>query len=198
MLDVCFAGGIGAKVFIPAASPPPGSPATNPFDQLSGDGRLVLTASTATESAWEMNRTSHGLLSFYLLEALQGAEEVRDAGKISAYRLLDYVTKRVIDRSTQLGRPQHPTLRGHFDGELSWPVFRPGPTYFAAFPERARNPVTADLTSLESHGFPPPLLRAWAGTISALNQLQIDAVNDYGLLQGVTWWSPLPRLPVRR
>ena len=48
----------------------------NPFDHLSGEGRLLLTASTATEPAREMNRTSHGLLTFYLLEALQGAEEV--------------------------------------------------------------------------------------------------------------------------
>jgi replicative superfamily II helicase len=38
--------------------------------------------------------------------------------------------------------------------------------------------------SLESYGFPPELLRAWAGTIPTLNQLQIDAVNEHGLLQG--------------
>ncbi|MCE9561155.1 MAG: DEAD/DEAH box helicase [Planctomycetes bacterium] len=182
VIDACFSGGIGAKVFIPAAAagPLPG----NPFDQLSGEGRLVLTAASASEPAWEIGRFSHGLLTFHLLEALRGAEGVREAGKISIYRLLDYVTKRVIDRSAQLGRPQHPTLRGHFDGELTWPVFRPGPTYFAAFPERARKPVTADIMSLESYGFPPELLRAWAGTIPTLNQLQIDAVNDYGLLKG--------------
>jgi uncharacterized caspase-like protein len=144
VIDACFSGGIGAKVFIPATSvagPPPG----HPFDQLSGEGRLVLTAASASEPAWEIGRFSHGLLTFYLLEALQGAEEVREAGKLSIYRLLDYVTKRVVDRSTQLGRPQHPTLRGHFDGELTWPIFRPGPTYFAAFPsgpERRSRPTS--------------------------------------------------------
>src|SRR5208282_2219258 len=143
-----------------------------------------LTASAASEPALEMGRVSHGLLTFYLLEALQGVEEVRDAGKISLYRLLDYVTRRVIDRATQLGKPQHPTLRGHFDGELTWPIFQPGPTYKAAFPERSPKPVTADLMSLESHGFPPELLSAWAGSIPSLNQLQIDAVNDFGLLRG--------------
>jgi helicase len=83
-----------------------------------------------------------------------------------------------------LGRPQHPTLRGHFDGEVTWPIFRPGPTYYAAFPERARRPVTADINSLETYGFPPELLHAWAGAIPALNQLQIDAINDFGLLRG--------------
>lgn len=69
VLDSCFAGGIGAKVFIPAAGPQSAQAAANPFDQLSGQGRLVLTASTATEPAWEMNRFSHSLLTFYLVEA---------------------------------------------------------------------------------------------------------------------------------
>ncbi len=184
IIDSCFAGGIGAKVFIPDAVAPPCPPPGNPLDQLSGEGRLVLTATAATEPAWEIGQSSHGLLTFYLLEALQGAEEVRDAGKISVYRLLDYVTRRVIDRATQLGRPQHPTLRGHLEGELTWPIFRPGPTYQAAFPERSPKPVIADLSSLETYGFPQELLRAWAGSIPTLNQLQIDAINDFGLLRG--------------
>ena len=183
IIDSCFSGGIGAKVFMPDVKVPPSQPPGN-LDQLSGEGRLVLTATASTESAWEMSRFSHGLLTFYVLEALQGAEEVRDAGKISVYRLLEYVTRRVIDRATQMGKQQHPTLRGHFDGELTWPVFRPGPVYRAAFPERSPNPVTADIASLQTYGFPPELLHAWASSIPALNQLQIDAINDFGLLRG--------------
>lgn len=184
IIDCCFSGGIGAKVFIADSKPPAHQPSGNPLDQLSGEGRLVLSAAAANEPAWEMGQFSHGLLTFYLLEALQGVEEVRDAGKISVYRLLDYVTRRVIDKATQLGKPQHPTLRGHIDGELTWPIFWPGPTYQAAFPERSPSPVTADIMSLETYGFPPELLHAWAGSIPALNQLQIDAINDFGLLRG--------------
>src|SRR5262249_2226382 len=73
--------------------------------------------------------------------------------------------------------------RGQVDGEFSWPVFTPGAAYRAAFPERCRQPVTADVMSLEPYGFPPDFLRAWAGSIPSLNQLQIDAVNQFGLLQ---------------
>ncbi len=183
IVDACFSGGIGAKIFTPTTNSS-APQAIDPLDQLCGAGRLVLTASSASQPAWEIGRASHGLLTYYLLEALQGAEEVRDAGKISIFRLLDYVTKRVIDKATQLGRPQHPTLRGHIDGELTWPVFQPGATYFKAFPERARQPITPDIMSLQSYGFPAELLRAWAGAIPSLNQLQVDAVNDYGLLAG--------------
>jgi helicase len=79
IIDACFSGGIGAKVFIPATAAPGLS--GNPFDQLSGEGRLVLTAASASEPAWELGGSSHGLLTFYLLEALQGAEEVRDLAR---------------------------------------------------------------------------------------------------------------------
>jgi helicase len=99
IIDSCFAGGIGAKVFIPDSSVPQNQPSVDPFDQLSGDGRLVITSTAATEPAWEIGKFSHGLLTFYLLEALQGAEEVLAAGKISIYRLLDYVTRRVFARN---------------------------------------------------------------------------------------------------
>ena len=74
------------------------------LDQLAGDGRLILTASTANQPAWENPKIGHGLLTNFLLEALQGAEEVRKAGKVSVYRLLDYVTSRVVDAANQFWR----------------------------------------------------------------------------------------------
>jgi replicative superfamily II helicase len=185
VLDCCFSGGMGAKVFVAEATPRSVESAQSLLEQMSGRGRLVLTASTATQRAWETSRYRHGLLTYHLLHALQGAEEVVDAGKVQVYRLLEYVTRRVTaDASASFGKDQHPTLRGQLDGELTWPVFTPGPAYRAAFPDRCAQPVTADIPSLLPHGFPPELLAAWAGSIPALNQLQTDAINQYGLLRG--------------
>lgn len=56
--------------------------------------------------------------------------------------------------------------------------------YRAAFPEMAHPVATADISSLASFGFPQPVIEAWAGGIPRLNQLQLDAINDYGLLRG--------------
>jgi replicative superfamily II helicase len=184
ILDCCFSGGMGAKVLRVETAPRDLLSADAALEQLSGDGRLILTASTATEPAWENARLGHGLLSYYLIEALQGTEEVRQSGKIAIYRLLEYVTQRAIDGSTQLGRPQHPTLRGQIDGELTWPQFRPGVLYRAAFPERVRAPATSDIGSLQACGFPPSVLAAWAGSIPSLNQLQLDAINQFNVLEG--------------
>jgi ATP-dependent DNA helicase len=184
VLDCCFSGAMGAKVLQVDSKPRSLLSEAALLDQLAGDGRLILTASTENQPAWESQKIGHGLLSHFLLEALQGAEEVRKAGKVSVYRLLDYVTTRVVDSARQFGSRQEPTLRGTLDGELTWPVFTPGPLYAAAFPEQQQPKVTADVASLKPHGFPPDLLAAWAESIPSLNELQQDAINEFGLLGG--------------
>lgn len=183
-LDCCFSGGMGAKVLHVDMIPRNLASTDELLDQLSGEGRLVLTASKATEEAWEDPRRGHGLLTFHLLQALQGIEEVERAGKISVYRLLEYVTRRVVDDATQMGKVQNPTLRGKIDGEMNWPRFTPGKVYYAAFPGRKHVPVIADIQSLSVYGFPPALISTWAGSIPTLNQLQLDAINGFGLLDG--------------
>jgi replicative superfamily II helicase len=184
ILDCCFSGGLSAKVFVSDAMPRSIASTDDLLDQMSGKGRLVLTAATANQEAWETGRYRHGLLTYHLLHALQGAEEVVDGGKIAVYRLLEYVTRRVTSDAATIGKVQQPTLRGQIDGELTWPVFTPGEAYRAAFPDRCPQPANADVMSLQVHGFPLELLTAWAGSISSLNQLQLDAINEFGLLEG--------------
>lgn len=183
-LDCCFSGGMGAKVLQVETVARNFRSAESALAQLSGEGRIILTASSPTEPAYENTRLGHGLLTYSLLEALQGAEEVQQSGKLAVYRLLEYVTQRVVDAAAGLGKPQHPTLRGRIDGELTWPVFKPGVHYRAAFPERSHPEVTPDIQSLEAYGFPPMLLQAWAGAIPSLNSLQLAALNEFNLLEG--------------
>ena len=40
------------------------------------------------------------------------------------------------------------------------------------------------MQSLVDLGFPSDVVQAWASEIPALNQLQLDAINDYGILRG--------------
>ncbi len=185
VLDCCFSGEMGAKVFVADATPRLTESGESLLEHISGRGRLVLTAATANQRAWEAGRYRHGLLSYHLIQALQGAEEVVDGGKVQVYRLLEYVSRRVTaDAATGFGKDQHPTVRGQLDGELTWPVFTPRDAYATAFPSQCVQPVTTDVMSLEAHGFPTELLAAWAGSITSLNQLQLDAINQYGLLRG--------------
>ncbi|MFA5780335.1 MAG: DEAD/DEAH box helicase [Elusimicrobiota bacterium] len=184
VLDCCFSGGMGAKALQVDVVSRELTSAEELLKQLSGEGRLILTASRANERAWENQKLGHGLLTYHLLTAMQGAEEVKKAGKIGIYRLLEYVTERVIDSAAKIGKLQNPTLLGKIDGSLTLPIFTAGKLYVAAFPERTRQKITTDIKSLEPYGFPKELLKMWAGYIPSLNQLQIDAVNDFGLLDG--------------
>lgn len=184
VLDCCFSGGMGAKVLQLAALPRSLDSAERALAQLSGEGRIIITASRATEEAWENPRLGHGLLTYYLLEALQGAPEVRSAGRVSVYRLLEYVGQRVADESAVLGQTQQPTLRGQVDGEFGWSVLEPGPLFTRYFPERVRQPVTSDIQSLAAFGFPQGVLDAWSGSIGSLNALQVEAINDFHVLDG--------------
>lgn len=183
-LDCCFSGGMGAKVLHIETIPRNLSSVEKALAQLSGEGRLILTASSPTEEASENLRLRHGLLTYFLLKALQGAPMVQQNGQLPVYRLLEYVTQQVIDASTQLGKPQHPTLLGQIEGEFVWPVFQPGERYRALFPERVQPRITADIHSLEAYGFPSTLLDSWAGSIPSLNPMQLEAIQEYRLLEG--------------
>ena len=184
VLDCCFSGGMGAKALQVDARPRSLESVDAELNRISGEGRVVLTASGPTQPAWESSRFGHGLLTLYLIEALQGPAEIREGDRIGLLRLLDYVSRRVADAASQIRHEQHPAIRGTFDGEYSWPVMMPGPTYRAAFPEYGTPVATAEIASLAAFGFPQAVIDAWAGDIPNLNQLQLEAINEYGVLRG--------------
>jgi replicative superfamily II helicase len=184
VLDCCFSGGMGAKALQVEGFPRDIQSIEGKLNQISGQGRVILTASGPTQRAWENPRLGHGFLTLHLLEALQGPQEITEAGRIGVLRLLDYVARRVVDAAAQIRREQHPSVRGTFDGEFTWPVLAAGPMYRAAFPDRGGPVAAADIASLAAFGFPEAVIAAWAGDIPNLNHLQLDAINEYGVLRG--------------
>ncbi len=186
VLDCCFSGGFGARVLASGLRPRslPTDPISEALGRFTGMGRLAFTASGALEEAHESPRHGHGLMTYRLLEALQGVPDALDGTSTSLLRLLEYVTRTVQADAQQMGKQQTPTLRGQLDGAPLWPVLKPGRRYAEIFPERTRPPATSDLASLAPYGFTRELLDAWAGRICALNELQLSAINDYGALDG--------------
>lgn len=191
VLDCCFSGGAGAKVLHTPGLPRGdvnGMPLSTEavLERLAGAGRLILTASTAEQPAWEDARLGHGLLTHHLLEGLLGRTDGSAAGsQINLHDLLKFITRSVKERaSSRFHAHQEPTLRGQWDGEVFWPVFTPGPLYEVIHPSVKPQPVTNAIHTLGGHGLPTPVLDRWAATLSGLNELQQDAVNEAGLLDG--------------
>ncbi|MBB3427937.1 replicative superfamily II helicase [Rhizobium sp. BK312] len=183
-LDCCFSGGLGAKVLQVPAIPRSLASTEVRLQKLAGNGRLIFTASAASEEAWEFSSHGHGLLTYYLLEALRGPAEIVEGGRLSVFKMLDYVTARVKAAAQGIGKSQNPAMRGQIDGGISWPVFAPGARFQAAFPSARPAAVTSDIGSLADHGFSAEIVTAWGQAIPSLNDLQVEAINEYGILDG--------------
>jgi helicase len=185
ILDCCFSGGIGgARVFAPTAVRSPIEDRQSVERLIRGDGRLVLTASSASEPALETKQFGHGLLSYHLIRAVQGYGDYADSEFIPLLALIDYVTQRVLDSAQLLGEVQTPTVYGAIEGAPALPRLAAGAAYAAHFPERVRKPATSDWNSLQPFGFSQGVLDRWSSEMATLNDLQLSAINDFGVLDG--------------
>lgn len=190
VLDCCFSGGAGAKVLNSVAhsrGAVGGLPlSTEAFlAQMVGTGRVLLTASTAEQEAYEDVRLGHGYLTYYLLRALMGIDAQTPATSIHLLEVLRYVTSRVkAGVSGTFAAQQEPTVRGQWDGDVVWPTFVRGALYDAMFPPTSPPPVTAVLSSLSAYRIPDQIIDVWRAGIGTLNRLQQDAINTTGLLTG--------------
>jgi replicative superfamily II helicase len=183
ILDCCFSGGFGgARVFAPTATRSAIEDRSSIEALAAGTGRLVITASGAGEPALETADFGHGLLTYHLIEALQGAEGLATGGRLSLLDVCNWTMRSVLDTAARLRETQTPTIYGSVEGLPTLPVLTPGATFAAAFPGRVRPAATADWASLEPYGVPSAALTAWANAMPGLNDLQLAAINDFGVL----------------
>lgn len=185
-LDCCFSGGFGgARVFAPTAARSMTEDRTTLQTMVRGNGRVVLTASGAAEPALETAAFGHGLMTYHLIEGLQGTESLASGGLIDLMTLLQWVVVKVVESAKLLAEVQTPTIYGSFEGTPAIEVLVPGTAYAAAFPDRATPPATSDWASLVPYGLPQRIIDSWTAAMpSGPNELQLQAVNDYGILNG--------------
>jgi helicase len=184
-LDCCFSGGFGgARVFAPTSTRSMIEDRSSLVALARGSGRVVLTASGAGEPALETAAAGHGIFSYHLIAGLQAPGGIGAAGRISLLKLIDYVTRNVVEEAARLRTVQTPTMYGTIEGAPTLPVLVPGERFAAAFPERVRSPVTSEWSSLIGLGFSESVLAKWAAVMPRLNALQQQAINAYGVLDG--------------
>lgn len=114
------------------------------LDRISGHGRVILTAANPTERAWKNQRIGHGFLTYYLLEALLGPEELRRGDQISVLKMLQHVVQSVTNAARSIQRVQNPAVRGTFNDDYTWRVLKKGPLYdaFSQSLQARRQPLT--------------------------------------------------------
>ncbi len=177
ILDCCFSGGAAAKVFddFPVAKD-----AFFDWNNIVGTGRVIITASSANEPAYEHPGVGHGILTKALLDVLQ-SEEVG----VSLVTAMDSVLMRVRAECGRLGLSQTPELLGHFEGGVFLPSLRPGENYYRNFPELQIIKVSNNITDLLQYNIPESVCDYWGTQFAnGLNNLQVKAINEHGVLSG--------------
>lgn len=177
VLDCCFSGGAPARVV--ENSPIPRDPGF-PLEALAGKGRILISAANIDEVAYELPGSGHGLLSKALIDVLQGAQTA-----IGLSTAMDQVMERVRAEAARIGVTQTPVLFGYVEGGFTIPALVAGERFFAAFPEVRGIRVTDAIGELAAFGLPPEVLTEWASWFKGgLNDLQLQAVNEYRVLDG--------------
>ncbi|MCX5233834.1 DEAD/DEAH box helicase [Streptomyces prunicolor] len=189
VLDCCFSGHAADKVLrLPYdgyTSRNGSVSAAHGLNQLRRDGHVVLAASGSDQEAFEAQSFRHGLLTHYLIQGLRGALEAIDEGEVYILKLAHYVSKNVSSHRQALSqKPQDPVIGCNLSN-FSLPLFTSGPLYLATADAHRPKPATADISSLTEYMIPSPVVEAWRNRFDKLNRLQIDAINEGALLEGM-------------
>lgn len=177
ILDACFSGHAPARVLEVEAKP------RNAFalESVSGEGRILLAACTATQSAWEQPGTGHGLLTSAVIKAMtDSASEY-----VSFPAIADEIIQLTRVEGERIGVTQTPVFLGSVQGGLVFPRLLRGPNYQAAFPSTDIVRIDGAFEELLAHGFPQSIVDQWTTRFpEGLNALQLRAVNEFGVLAG--------------
>ena len=112
--DSCYSGATAGRTFSTAARRAVVS--DNFLSRLAeGKGRVVLTASRASEVSEERDDLGHGVFTYYLLEGLRGKADFDADGIITVDEAYSYVSTQV---PSVTGQNQHPVKKGEVEGQL--------------------------------------------------------------------------------
>ena len=178
LLDCCFSGGASARVLNVGLIPR--NAVAFPLVEVAGQGRILFAASSADQEAMEDPQSRHGLFTKAIIDTLLAAD-----APLGMLDLVDKVTRLVSVNAQRYGYVQSPTMFGQTQGEVLIPPGRVGDRYRAAFPEYGNFQTNGEILELTNAGIPNEAADAWNERFPAgLNTLQIDAINDKGVLSG--------------
>ena len=117
-LDACYSGAAGGRTF--ASKRTRASRVDDLFlERLTrSKGRVVVTASRASEVSLELPELGHGIFTHYLIQGFRGTADLDRDGIVSLQELYQYVEQQVIRKSRAVGGNQHPVMKGEVEGIL--------------------------------------------------------------------------------
>ncbi|PJZ49205.1 DEAD/DEAH box helicase [Leptospira saintgironsiae] len=177
ILDCCFSGQTPARVLETAGLPR----SSFILNEVYGEGRIILSACSVSESAWEQPGTGHGLLTYAIITALTDS----DKQIVNFPDVVGEIIRLTRIEAERINVKQTPMFLGTVIGGLTFPVLKRGANYFAAFPHKTTKKVSGKIEDLHQYGFPPSIIDQWKVRFPhGLNSLQIQSINEFGILAG--------------
>ncbi|MEW8051228.1 MAG: DEAD/DEAH box helicase [Candidatus Thiodiazotropha sp.] len=177
VLDCCFSGNAPARVL----ESPISRSVRSPFSYIAGKGRILIAASAENEPAWEQPGTGHGLLTMALIDVLSSGQNE----SITLTSAIDEVTSITRAEAARIGVEQNPVFINHIEGGLTFPRLKRGQYFLKTFPDFDAPQISGKIDELSVYGISEHVLNQWKVQFpDGLNELQTEAVNKYGVLQG--------------
>lgn len=175
IIDCCFSGAAPARVL----ETTPSSRDLVDYSAFEGKGRFLLAAASPSQPAWEESSGGHGLLTRSIIEVLtsgSGSNDITESiGRIIA---------RTRELAQSIGEQQDACFAGGTEGVLSLPVLVRGSNWIRLFPDLSTVEVGTDINELGKFEIPEQIISQWARRFPSLNELQLEAINRYRVLNG--------------
>lgn len=118
-IDSCYSGEAGGRTFSRPDVAARNITISEKFlEELSGEGRIIITASKPDELSLETSEFKHGIFTYYLSEGLKGKADMNKDGIVTIDELYSYVYDQVTKKARLLGANQHPLMKGTVIGEI--------------------------------------------------------------------------------
>ncbi|MGQ9609622.1 MAG: caspase family protein [bacterium] len=120
LIDCCYSGGVTTgKEIIRSVSPPSTKIQTDVYNDFSGSGRAVISASLPDQVSFELSNLNHGVFTYSLLKALSGEADLNKDGLVALIsEIYPFLANQVTSMAQKYGFQQNPMLKCQVIGDL--------------------------------------------------------------------------------
>jgi hypothetical protein len=131
------------------------------YDVISGNGRIIMAPSSASENSWQVSDLGHSVFAYYILEALSNFKAASNYSnfELSAEGIFDYAKTKTTSYTTSHSgiTVQHPQMSDGCQGEVTYLIKVTADVEIGA---QASNVLTIDGNSYSSSSLPQSFI--WA------------------------------------
>jgi hypothetical protein len=119
-IDCCYSGGVttGDEV-IKSITPPSIKVGNDVYNDFSGSGRVVISASLPDQVSFEVPELNHGIFTYNLIEGISGKADFDQDGSLTLIaEIYPFLSNEVNKMANKMGFRQNPTLKCQVVGDI--------------------------------------------------------------------------------